>query len=53
MKTALANEEAISSEVVGQAHVEEMGLQLFNKADTDDRAANFSRCSIKDSLKSL
>ena len=35
--------EAIKSDIVGQAHMESCALQLFAYADTEDRAARFSK----------
>lgn len=43
MKKGLAGEEALKSELVAQAHIEEVGLRLFDYADKEDRAANFHR----------
>ena len=43
MKSSLKDEEAVTSEVVGQAHVETVALKLFEFADSEDRAARFSR----------
>ena len=43
MKTVLKGEEALQSEIVGQAHVEEVGLKLFEHADKEDRAARFHK----------
>jgi hypothetical protein len=37
------NDEAIKSEVVGQTYVEEFALRIFDKADTEDRQANFNK----------
>ena len=37
------NDEAIQSQIVGQAKVEEFALNLFTKADEDDRDANFHK----------
>lgn len=43
MKKLLAAEEALSSDVVAQAHVEEVGLKLFELADQEDRSARFHK----------
>lgn len=47
MKKDLKDEEALSNEVVAQAHIEEAGLRLFHFADTKDREGNFGRDMIK------
>ena len=39
----MAHEEAITSEIVAQAHVESKAIQLFVWADTEDRAARFNK----------
>jgi vacuolar protein sorting-associated protein VTA1 len=41
IKKRLSDNEAITSEIVGQAHVEDKALKLFVYADTEDRAAKF------------
>lgn len=46
-KVTLKNEEAIKSEVVGQAFVERYALGLFVSADSDDRAARFNMNLVK------
>lgn len=38
--------EAITNEVVAQAHLENYALKLFNYADQQDRAANFQKFVI-------
>lgn len=43
MKSALKEEEAVTNEVVGQAHIETVALKLFDFADAEDRAARFSK----------
>ena len=43
LKKALAEEEAVTNELVGQAHVEMIGLKLFDHADSEDRRANFNK----------
>lgn len=43
MKSALKGEEAVSNDIVGQAHVEEVALKLFDFADAEDRAARFTK----------
>ena len=42
-KKALTENEAVSSEVVGQAHMEEYALKLFLYADNEDRAGQFGK----------
>lgn len=42
-KGPLGSEEALHSEVVAQSHVEAVGLKLFDYADTEDRAARFTK----------
>ena len=39
----MSDNEAIKSEVVGQAHVEDYALKLFLYADNEDRAARFGK----------
>ena len=39
----MKDEEAISNEVVGQAHIETVALKLFEFADNEDRSARFNR----------
>ncbi len=41
-----SDNEAIQSEVVGQAHLEHTALQLFLYADNEDRAGNFGKLVI-------
>ena len=43
MKSSLKDEEAVTSDVVGQAHIETVALRLFEFADTEDRNARFSK----------
>lgn len=43
MKSTLEGEEAVSSDVVGQAHIETVALKLFEFADSEDRNARFSK----------
>jgi len=38
-----SEEEAITSDVVGQAHVENYALKVFLYADNEDRAARFNK----------
>ena len=38
-----ADSEAVKSEVVGQAYLEEAAMKLFLKADNDDRSAVFNK----------
>ena len=37
------NEEAIQTQIVGQACVEKLALNIFQKADEEDRQARFSK----------
>lgn len=39
----MGNNEAIHSEVVGHAHIENYALKMFAFADTEDRAARHSK----------
>lgn len=47
--------EAITNEIVAQAHLENYALKLFNYADQQDRAANFQKfvivCHLRINLK--
>lgn len=43
MKRTLKEEEAMSSDVVAQVHIEDVALRLFKHADEQDRAARFDR----------
>lgn len=43
MKSQMKNEEAIISQIVGQAMVEKLALNIFSKADAEDRASMFSK----------
>lgn len=47
MKRTLKEEEAMSSDVVAQVHIEDVALRLFKHADEQDRAARFDRNMIK------
>jgi vacuolar protein sorting-associated protein VTA1 len=47
IKKRLSDNEAITSEIVGQAHVEDKALKLFVYADTEDRAAKFGMNVVK------
>ncbi|XP_032399734.1 vacuolar protein sorting-associated protein VTA1 homolog isoform X1 [Etheostoma spectabile] len=47
MKKELADNESISQEVVGNAHIENYALKMFLYADTEDRAARFHKNMIK------
>ena len=38
-----ADSEAVKSEVVGQAYLEEAAMKVFHYADSNDRAAIFNR----------
>lgn len=46
-KKSNTENEAITSEVVGQAHLENYALRLFQYADKNDRAANFNKNIVK------
>ncbi|KAK2154682.1 hypothetical protein LSH36_260g01083 [Paralvinella palmiformis] len=46
-KKEMSDNEAIKSEVVGQAHVEDYALKLFLYADNEDRAARFGKNVVK------
>lgn len=46
-KSQNKNDEAIQSQIVGQAKVEEFALKLFDKADEDDRNSNFHKNLVK------
>ncbi|ESO09762.1 hypothetical protein HELRODRAFT_186287 [Helobdella robusta] len=47
MKVQLKDNEAIQSELVGQAHVENYAIKLFFYADTEDRKSNFGKNVVK------
>lgn len=45
MKRLLSEKEGgFPDDIVAQAFVEEYAFKLFDKADSDDRASNFSKC---------
>lgn len=46
-KKELNANEAITNEVVAQAHIEECGLKLFMWADSEDRAGRFNKNVVK------
>lgn len=46
LKRSLKGEEALSSDIVAQAHLEEVGLKLFEYADSEDRKATFHKCVL-------
>jgi len=46
-KSKIKSEEAVQTEMVGQAVVENYAIGLFEAADADDRAARFSQALIK------
>ena len=46
-KKELQNEEAVQSNIVGQAYVERHALRIFEAADADDRAAKFTKNLVK------
>lgn len=48
---AAAGEEALTSDIVAQAHIEEVGLKLFEFADQQDRNAKFHKCVSTSLLK--
>lgn len=43
MKKELAGQEAISQDIVAQAHIENFAMKLFEYADKNDRQSNFSK----------
>ena len=43
IKTIMKDEEALTNDIVGQAHIETVALKVFALADTEDRAARFSK----------
>uniref|UniRef100_A0A3Q3XC17 Vacuolar protein sorting-associated protein VTA1 homolog n=1 Tax=Mola mola TaxID=94237 RepID=A0A3Q3XC17_MOLML len=47
MKDDLADNESISQEVVGNAHIENYALKMFLYADNEDRAGRFHKNMIK------
>ncbi|KAM9339065.1 vacuolar protein sorting-associated protein VTA1 homolog isoform 2-T2 [Symphorus nematophorus] len=47
MKKELADNESISQEVVGNAHIENYALKMFLYADNEDRAGRFHKNMIK------
>ncbi|KAJ0026988.1 hypothetical protein NQD34_017988 [Periophthalmus magnuspinnatus] len=47
MKKELKNEESITQEVVGNAHIENYALKMFLYADNEDRAGRFHKNMIK------
>lgn len=53
VKKQLRGEEAINNELVAQAHIEQYALQLFAKADNDDRAGVFNKSTPSSSSPSL
>eukprot|EP00794_Sanderia_malayensis_P000347 gene347-980_t len=44
---AAEGQEAVANEIVGQAHMESLALNLFNWADREDRKSNFSKGLVK------
>lgn len=46
-KAQYKNEEAIASQMVGQAMVEKQALNIFNKADMEDREGKFTKNLVK------
>ncbi|EDV20565.1 uncharacterized protein TRIADDRAFT_31759 [Trichoplax adhaerens] len=47
VRNNLVGNEAITNEVAGQAHVENIAMKLFLHADTEDRASRFNKNVIK------
>jgi len=47
LKSQMKGEEAITSQIVGQAMVEKLALNIFNKADSEDRSSMFSKNLVK------
>lgn len=47
MKTELGNDESITQEVVGNAHIENYALKMFLYADNEDRSGRFHKNMIK------
>ena len=46
-KQSHVNQEAVTNDVVAQAHLESKGVQLFLWADTEDRAGRFNKNVVK------
>ena len=46
-KKVLADNEAVSSEVVASAHIENYAMKLFGYADKEDRASRFNKNVVK------
>lgn len=51
MKKELSDNESISQEVVGNAHIENYALKLFLYADNEDRAGRFHKWEPSHSLR--
>uniref|UniRef100_A0A3Q2XQT3 Vesicle (multivesicular body) trafficking 1 n=1 Tax=Hippocampus comes TaxID=109280 RepID=A0A3Q2XQT3_HIPCM len=47
MKTELSDDDSITQEVVGNAHIENYALKMFLYADNEDRAGRFHKNMIK------
>uniref|UniRef100_A0A8C1D3N4 Vacuolar protein sorting-associated protein VTA1 homolog n=1 Tax=Cyprinus carpio carpio TaxID=630221 RepID=A0A8C1D3N4_CYPCA len=47
MKKELSDNESISQEIVGNAHIENYALKMFLYADSEDRSGNFHKNLIK------
>uniref|UniRef100_A0A914V161 Uncharacterized protein n=1 Tax=Plectus sambesii TaxID=2011161 RepID=A0A914V161_9BILA len=47
VKKQLAGNEAISSDIVAQAHIEQMAIRLFNHGDNEDRAGRYGKNLVK------
>lgn len=43
VKKQLAGNEAITSDIVAQAHIEQVAIRLFNYGDKEDRAGNYGK----------
>lgn len=43
MKSSIKEEDALKTDIVGQAYVEDVALKLFNFADGEDRAGRFTK----------
>lgn len=44
MRALLADNDAVTNKVAGQAYVENFALQVFNRADDEDRAGRATKC---------
>ena len=50
MKTTLKGEESMQDGTIGAAHVEDVGLKIFNHADQQDRSGKFNKFVLSPSL---